>query len=248
MPNNWIEIEGDLISLEETPMLLRNLNLMPLFLRRYFENKFTSDIQPSREEQVTFQQKFMAREKITDKESLENWIKVRRITESDLNQNIYKTLQLEIFKKKKFNDYVEKVFLQRKSDLDRVTYSLIRAKKREKIVELNLRLKEEEATFSELSSEFSEGIENVLNGLIGPIELGQVNPMIAERLKSSNPGQLWPPFELENWWVLLRLERFMAASLNDAMRNRLINEMYESWILEKIKKTLDNLNKSSKGE
>ena len=111
-----------------------------------------------------------------------------------------------------------------------------------------MRLKEEEATFSELSSEFSEGIENVLNGLIGPIELGQVNPMIAERLKSSNPGQLWPPFELENWWVLLRLERFMAASLNDAMRNRLINEMYESWILEKIKKTLDNLNKISKGE
>ena len=104
-----------------------------------------------------------------------------------------------------------------------------------------MRLKEEEATFSELSSEFSEGIENVLNGLIGPIELGQVNPIIAERLKSSNPGQLWPPFELENWWVLLKLERFMPATLNESMRNRLINEMYESWILDKIKKTLDNL-------
>jgi len=248
MENNWINIEGDLISLEDTPGLLQDLDLMPLFLRRYFESKFTKDIQPSREEQINFQKNFMARENITDKESLDNWIKVRGITESHLTQNIFKTLKLEMFKKAKFNDYVEKVFLQRKSDLDRVTYSLIRAKKREKIVELNLRLKEEEATFSELSTEFSEGIENVLNGLIGPIELGQVNPNIAERLKSSNPGQLWPPFELENWWVLLRLERFIAATLNDAMRNRLINEMYESWIMEKIKSTLDNLNKNSKGK
>ena len=242
MPNNWIDIEGDLISLEDTPNLLRDLNLMPLFLRRYFESKFTKDIKPSREEQINFQKKFMAKENVTDKETLESWLKFRQITESDLNQNIYKTLKLEMFKKTKFNDYVEKVFLQRKSDLDRVTYSLIRTANREKIVELNLRLKEEEATFSELSSEFSEGIENVLNGLIGPLELGQVNPIIAERLKSSNPGQIWPPFELENWWVLLRLERFMPATLNDVMRNRLINEMYESWILDKIKKTLDNLN------
>ena len=245
MINNWINIEGDLISLEDTPNLLIDLKLMPLFLRRYFERKFTKDIKPSEEEQIIFQKRFMAREKITDQESLQNWIKVKGITESDLNLKIYEALKLEMFKKEKFNEYAENVFLKRKSDLDRVTYSLIRAKSREKIVELNIRLNEEEATFSELSSEFSEGFENMVNGLIGPIELGQTNPVLAERLKSSKPGKIWPPFELENWWILLRLERYMPAKLNDTMRNRLVNEMYESWILEKIKKTLDELNNNS---
>ena len=167
MANNWINIEGDLISLEDTPNLLIDLKLMPLFLRRYFERKFTKDIKPSEEEQIIFQKRFMAREKITDQESLQNWIKVKGITESDLNLKIYEALKLEMFKKEKFNEYVENVFLKRKSDLDKVTYSLIRAKNREKIVELNIRLNEEEATFSELSSEFSEGFENMVNGLIG---------------------------------------------------------------------------------
>ena len=37
----------------------------------------------------------------------------------------------------------------------------------------------------------------------------------------------------------------MPAKLNDTMRNRLVNEMYESWVLEKIKKTLDELNNNS---
>lgn len=245
MADNWINIEGDYITLEDTPNLLRELNLMPLFLRRYFENKFTNDIKPSEEEQIVFQKKFMAKENIRDQETLKSWIKVKGTTESDLNLKIYEALKLEMFKKEKFNEYVENVFLKRKSDLDRVTYSLIRAKNREKIIELNIRLNEEEATFSELSSEFSEGFENMVNGLIGPVELGKTNPVIAERLKSSKPGKIWPPFELENWWVLLRLERYMPAKLNDTMRNRVINEMYESWIFEKIKKTLDDLNNNS---
>ena len=37
----------------------------------------------------------------------------------------------------------------------------------------------------------------------------------------------------------------MPAKLNDTMRNRVINEMYESWIFEKIKKTLNQLNNNS---
>jgi len=168
------------------------------------------------------------------------------ISESDLELKIYNSLKLEQFKEKSFNNKVEKLFLDRKTDLDRVTYSLIRAKSREKIVELNLRLKEGEATFPDLSSEFSEGLENVLHGLIGPMELGTVNPFIAERLKASKPGQLWPPFECEGWWVLLRHERLIPASLNNNMRIRLINEMYELWITNKIKKALNSLDQSIK--
>ena len=107
-------------------------------------------------------------------------------------------------------------------------------------------LREEEDTFSELSSQFSEGVENVLNGLIGPMEISKVNPVIAERLKASKPGQLWPPFECEGWWVLLRHERFIPATLNIEMRKRLINELYEEWIASKIKKALNSLKKSVK--
>ena len=67
------------------------------------------------------------------------------------------------------------------------------------------------------------------------------NAEIAEILRNSSPGQLWPPFEIEGWWIILRHERFLPASLNPAMRKRLINEMYEVWIRGKIMNTLKQL-------
>ena len=73
MDRNWINIEGDFISLDNTPQLLKDLNLMPLFIRRYFESKFTKDIEPSREEQQFFKRNLW-QEKITDKDSLQKLI------------------------------------------------------------------------------------------------------------------------------------------------------------------------------
>ena len=246
MSQSWINIEGELVSLEETPLLLNELNIMPIFLRRFLEKKFTKDIVPTREEQTNYYQKFLKRENISDKTSLSNWLNHYGVSESDMELNLYKSLKIEKFKNEKFSDKVEDVFLKRKSDLDRVTYSLIRSKSRDKISELNIRLKEEEDTFSELSSQFSEGVENVLHGLIGPMEISKVNPVISERLKASKSGQLWPPFECEGWWVLLRHERFIPATLNKAMRKRLIDELYEAWVASKIKKALNSLKKSVK--
>ena len=66
-------------------------------------------------------------------------------------------------------------------------YSMIRTKEKAKASEIHLRIDEEEDTFADLASEFSEGQEQQFNGLIGPIELGRINP-IAERLRISNSG------------------------------------------------------------
>ena len=115
-------------------------------------------------------------------------------------------------------------------------------KSKTKASELFIRLSEEEATFPELASKYSEGVEQVLHGLVGPMELGKVNPAIAERLLSSSPGKLWPPFELEGWWILIRFERIISASLNENMRERIINELYEISIRDKIKNIIEQLN------
>ena len=61
MNEEWINIEGELISLVDTPKLLKELNLMQIFLRRYFEKKYIKDIKPSRDDQVQYQKDFMAR-------------------------------------------------------------------------------------------------------------------------------------------------------------------------------------------
>lgn len=243
MEENWINIEGDLLKINDLPQQLKELNLMPIFLRRYYESKFIKDIKADKEEQVAFQQNFMNKEGIKNKDQLSNWLKVNSVSEQEMSRQLYVNLRLEKFKKEKFGDKVEDVFLKRKKSLDRVTYSLLRVKNRSTISELYIRLSEEEETFADLASNYSEGVEQVFQGLVGPMEIGNVNPLIAEKLLASSPGQLWPPFELDGWWLLIRFEKYLPASLNEMMRKRLLNEMYEMSIRSKIQNTLLELSK-----
>ena len=99
MDDSWINIEGDLISLNSTPELLRDLGLIPLFLRRYLEGKYTKNIKVTKEEQIQFQKTFLAKENINDKDSLKTWLSMKGVSESEMNNNLYKSLQIDKFKK-----------------------------------------------------------------------------------------------------------------------------------------------------
>ena len=164
MEENWINIEGDLLKINDLPQQLKELNLMPIFLRRYYESKFIKDIKAGKEEQVAFQQNFMNKEGIKNKDQLSNWLKVNSVSEQEMSRQLYVNLRLEKFKKEKFGDKIEDVFLKRKKNLDRVTYSLLRVKNRSTISELYIRLSEEEETFADLASNYSEGVEQVFQG------------------------------------------------------------------------------------
>lgn len=236
-----LDLAGTCVPLEQLPALLGELELWPLLLRRHFERIKSADFIPSPDQQVAFQQAFLSRERITDLTSLNSWLQRQGISEQQMSQRLFRNLQLEQFKEATFGPRVEPLFLERKASLDRVLYSLLRVRERAKAIELQHRLQEEEATFADLASTYSEGIEQQLNGLIGPMELGRINPVLAERLRVSTPGQLWPPFEVAGWWVLLRHERHMPAQLDDSMRQRLLNEMYELWIREQVSGSLAQL-------
>jgi hypothetical protein len=241
MAQSSLVLAGTPFPLEQLPALLVELDLMPLLLRRHIERSQSAAFLPSQDQQVEFQQTFLARERITDQASLAAWLQRQGISEPQMSQRLFKALQLELFQQATFGPRVEPIFLERKASLDRVTYSLLRVRERAKAVELHLRLEEEEATFSDLASAYSEGIEQQVNGLIGPMELGRINPVLAERLRISTPGQLWPPFEAEGWWVLLRHERHWPAQLDAAMSQRLLIEMYELWMQEKVSAALADL-------
>lgn len=229
-----LELPGHCYASDEIPGLLAELELMPLLVRRYLERRFAAQHQPSQEQQVAFQQGFLARERISDQAALAAWLQRQGVSEAQMSQRLYRALQLEQFKQITFGPRLEPLFLERKASLDQVMYSLLRVRERAKALELHLRLQEEEATFADLASTYSEGVEQKLNGLIGPMELGRINPALAERLRISTPGQLWPPFETQGWWVVLRHERHLPAQLDAAMQQRLLNEMYELWMREQV--------------
>lgn len=55
-------------------------------------------------------------------------------------------------------------------------------------------------------------------------------------LSRGQPGQLWPPLRLGEWLVIVRLEQLIPAQLNEPMRDRLLNELFEAWLSEQLNK------------
>lgn len=241
MKTPWIELDELKVNFENIPALLDRYNLLPDFLKRLLETKFTSKLKPKKEEQIKFFQGFLKEKNIVGKEALNQWLLDNGLDDKRLDTMLYERLQVELFKKQKFGDKVNSVFFKQKDSLDRVMYSVLRVKTAEQAHELHTQIEEMESSFSDLVSEYSIGTEKNFNGIIGPVELGRLDPALAERLKISKNGQLWLPFEFRKNWVILRLEKHLPSKLDDKMTARIINSMYDDWINKQVLEIIDQL-------
>ena len=123
----------------------------------------------------------------------------------------------------RFDEEVEIRFLDRKDDLDRVVYSLLRVSDRALAEELYLRVREEGASFRSLAEQFSEGPETETGGLIGPIAMTTAHPELAKRLRVGREGQIWPTFAIGDVWLVVRLK--MRVSERTRWMNQGIKDM-----------------------
>ena len=229
------------VNLENIPGLLDRYNILPDFLRRLLETKLTHDIKPNKEEQINFFRTFLLDNKIQGKEALNQWLNDNGLDDKRLDTMLFERLQVEKFKSNMFEDKIENKFLESKESLDRVMYSVLRLKDKNQADELYIQIEEKEATFAELVSNYSTGSEKNFNGIIGPVEYGRLDQNLRERLRISKKGQLWPPFEFKENWLIIRHEKNLPSKLDDAMKKRIRNIMYEEWINSKVLGLLDQI-------
>lgn len=155
---------------------------------------------------------------------LQAWLRVR------IEQQLEEIASLAELRHHWFASQATSLFLQRRADLDRVVFSILRLHDPELAQELYFRLQAGEADFPQLAHH-SHGPERHLAGRLGPLALGQLQPLLADLLRSASPGQLQPPLESERGDVLLlRLDLLMPASQDDATQQQLEQELYETWL------------------
>lgn len=169
---------------------------------------------------------------------LQAWLQEHYFQMEDLAAIATKALRIDKFKQHKWGGNIEAYFMERKESLDRVIYSLLRTSDLGIAQELYFRILDDPTQFAPLSHQYSQGTEAETGGLIGPIELSVPHPQIASLLKKSQVGVLNPPIRIENWYVILRLEKFLPAQLDDAMRQRLMNEQLEAWLQTELQTQL----------
>ena len=237
-----LQVGDRTISDEELIPLLAGYQLLTPLLRELIIDGAITASECTPEEIAIARKQFFEQNQITSEEAKIAWTAQRKITAEQLEALAVRGLKVEKFKQATWNNKLESYFLGRKSQLDRVIYSLVRTQDPGIIQELYFRIQEGEQPFAEIARQYSQGPEAETGGLIGPVELSTPHPAIAQMLRLTKPGQLCPPTRLGEWIVIVRLEKFIPAQLDGPMRQRLLNECFTNWLSEQVNKQLAVLN------
>jgi parvulin-like peptidyl-prolyl isomerase len=219
-----LQVLDQKITAEEVVPLLERYQLLPHLFRELVIDRTIAEIECTDEEITAIRQQF----------NPSNGDAEKRLEPQSSDEVIARSLKIQKFKQAQWQHKLGSYFLQRKSQLDRVIYSLIRIQDVGVADELYFRLQEGEQPFAELAAIYSQGSEAQTGGLVGPVEIGCYHPSFAQILLSHQPGQLIPPVQLEEWIAIIRIEKYMPAQLDEAMGQRLLDELFENWLQSQL--------------
>ena len=223
-------------SSEEVIPLLASYKLIPQLLCEMIIDRAIAAINCTPEEKEQACQQFYQHWDLTSEVQRQNWREQYHLSQQQLEDLATRRLRVEKFKQATWGDQLQSYFFQRKRQLTQVIYSLIRTTDSGLASEMYFRLQEGEQSFVELARTYSEGPEAATGGLMGPIELGTLHPILAQLLYTAQVGVIRPPILFGEWQVIIRLEKFIPAEFNEFVRRRLLQEKFEAWFQQQLEK------------
>lgn len=229
LPNSTVS-DSELIT------LLKQYELLPKLQEELAIDRAIAPFTCTPKEQAECCQDFYKERQLNSEVARQKWLEEKGMTQAQLINLATRQLRIEKFKEATWGNKLEAYFSQRKSELDRYVYSLIRVRDGAVAKELYLRLQTGEETFAELAKQYSEGAESKTGGLIGPVPLSLSHPKLAQILKASQPGELITPSAIEDIWVIIRVEKFISAQFDAQMQQNLLDELFANWLQEQLQK------------
>ena len=231
--------ERPILSAEHANRLLQRHGVARLLAQALVHETVAATVVLSDAEEHPLIRAALEPEGVDGEEALVEWLDRRRWSFEDLRASATLLERLRRWRHWRYAPEVEIRFLERKPELDRVTYSLLRVSQAELAEELYFRLREDGADFASLVEGYAEGSEKASRGLIGPVAVSAGHPELSRRLRTGSPGQLWPPFSVGSTWLLVRLEQRFPAQLDEAMCIRMEQELFDLWVDELVERLLE---------
>lgn len=218
----------------ETRALLSRHNLLKAWVRAEITATAVQTIAVPEEEGAELWNRYLEEHNIKDDDALGKHLQQIGLSAEDLHWQLELPQRIRKYSQEHFQHKAEARFLARKEELDRVVYSLLRVNDGFLARELYLRIAGSEANFSDLAAEYSQGPEAKTKGIVGPVPMRQAHPALSERLRTSQPGQLLEPFNIEQWWLVARLERYEAARFDAVTAEQMTTELFQEWVQEEM--------------
>jgi len=215
-------------------LLLQRYDLLEPLLRKVIFEQELHSIELSVADLDVAEQRARESQDLVAQDRFELWMQQQQLTYSRYRELLTDRERRVQLIQRRFGAKAEARFLERKNQLDRVVYSLLRVDDRDLARELYFRLQAGEADFAQLAAQYAQGPERQTRGVVGPVPLTQAHPQLAERLRTSQVGQLLEPFSIEPWWLVVRLESYVPASLDASTHHQMASELFEQWLDQEV--------------
>lgn len=228
---------------EKTICLLSRYKLLRPMIRQVILEQFAATIELSEGEIAAEVNKFMKSQGLENENDYDLFLKINHITEEALLAQILSPPRIKRIIESNYLQKAESRYLDRKSDLDSVVYSLIRVRNEELARELYLQIFEDGMDFGELARRYSEGPERKTRGIVGPVSLSQAHPALTERLKTRAVGEIIEPFKAETWWLVARVEDREAAEFDRDIAIKMASELFEEDVEQSTEEAMNAISK-----
>ncbi len=215
--------------------------LLRAFIRQCLTAEALADEELSDEERRQALMAFAEQRRLVNGEALERFRVANLLTPEALALQVELPIRLRRHCERLYRPKAEARFLDRKQQLDRVVYSLLRLQDGGLARELYFQLQDGEATFADLAAQYAEGPERATRGIVGPVPLTQAHPQLVERLRTAPIAQVQEPFQIEQWWLLFRVESLTPATFDEPMALQMSQELFEQWLEQAVEARLDQL-------
>jgi glycosyltransferase involved in cell wall biosynthesis len=229
-----LQVHNQTVTTQDIIPLLNRYQLLSKLQEELLIDEAITPFNCTSEEETKCCQDLCKQHQLTSEVERQAWLQQQNLTETQFLDLATRNLKIEKFKQATWGNKLDSHFYKLKPKLDHVVYSLIRLRDAAVAQELYFRLVEGEQSFPEAAKQYSQGVEAQAGGLMGPVALSTPHPKLARILAISQPGQISRPTPIGDWWVIVRLEKLIPAQLDEPMRQRLLNELFSSWLQEQL--------------
>jgi len=220
---------------------LNQTNFLRPFLKYLIIEELTKDLEVPQDILEKSFNNFCIANGLDNKAKVNNFLQKNYLTYQELINQISHPLKKNAYMLSEYGHLAENLYLKRKDDLDKIIFSQICVKDRNSAYDIYLKLESRESSFGEIKNIFKKNKELILHEKVGPINTSSLEPEMKELLVQQTEGDLQEPILIDDFWVILRLDKKIDTVFDDQMKLLMVTELFEDWIQNEIQDMVNKL-------
>lgn len=160
------------------------------------------------------------------------WLAQRQMSLEDWATGIHDQLLTEKLQVFLFGNSVDQHYLDNRHDYDRVALSQILVKEETLAQNLRHQLDQDANCFCQLALDHSIHDDREKNGgFVGIRYLKTLQPDCAAAIRNSQAGAILGPFQTNNGYSLLKIEKIYPTQLTLHLREAILQDLFEQWLM-----------------